>query len=172
MRDYHDGAFDVALSGISITPERAASARFSVPYQSGGKTPIARCSERTKLATLAQIDDERVRVIVNPGGTNEAFVRAELKRASVRVFADNRAIFDELLAGRADVMITDDVEAELQHRRHPELCRTNKLTFTRADKAWLVQPDDQLVSTVDAWLKSRLRDRTVARLLSRALAQP
>ena len=172
MRDYQNDAFDVALSGISHTPERAASARFSVPYQSGGKTPIARCSERTKLATLAQIDNEQVRVIVNPGGTNEAFVRAQLKRANVRVFADNRAIFAELLAGRADVMITDDVEAELQHRRHPGLCRTNKATFTQADKAWLVQPDDQLVDTVDTWLKSRLGDRTVARLLSRALAQP
>jgi cyclohexadienyl dehydratase len=162
----------VALSGISITPERAASARFSVPYQSGGKTPLARCSERTKLATLAQIDDEHVHVIVNPGGTNEAFVRAQLKHANVRVFADNRAIFDELLAGRADVMITDDVEAELQQRRRPGLCRTSKVTFTHADKAWLVQPDEQLVSTVDAWLKSRLHDRTVARLLSRALARP
>lgn len=170
MRDYHDGRFDVALSGISITPERAASARFSVPYQSGGKTPIARCSERTKLATLAQIDDSKVRVIVNPGGTNEAFVRAQLKNADVRVFPDNRTIFDELVAGRADVMITDDVEAELSHRRFPTLCRTTKVTFTQASKAWLVQPDDELVRVVDKWLSARVADGTVARLLRRSLA--
>jgi cyclohexadienyl dehydratase len=109
-----------------------------------------------------------VRAIVNPGGTNEAFVRARLAHANVRVFADNRAIFDELVEGRADVMITDDVEAELQHRRHPTLCRTTKLTFTEASKAWLVQPDDTLVSAVDRWLTDRLHDGTVARLLRRA----
>lgn len=172
MRDYLDGRFDVALSGISITPERAASARFSVPYQSGGKTPIARCSERAKLATLTQIDEAKVRVIVNPGGTNEAFVRTQLKQANVRVFADNRAIFDELVEGRADVMITDDVEAELQHRRRPTLCRTTKATFTQATKAWLVQPDDELVRVVDQWLGARLRDGTVPRLLRRALVEP
>jgi len=172
MRDYLDGRFDVALSGISITPERAANARFSVPYQSGGKTPIARCSERTKLATLAQIDQAKVRVIVNPGGTNEAFVRAQLKHADVRVFPDNRAIFDELVERRADVMITDDVEAELQHRRRPTLCRTTKVTFTEANKAWLVQPDDELVRVVDQWLSAQLRNGTVSRLLRRALVEP
>jgi cyclohexadienyl dehydratase len=112
-----------------------------------------------------------VRVIVNPGGTNEAFVRERLHSASIQVFPDNRAIFGELVAGRADVMITDDIEAELQHRLHPELCRTSRATFTRAQKAWLVQPDAELLARVDAWLGQRVKERAVARLIEQELAK-
>lgn len=171
LADYARDAFDIALGGISVTPERARAARFTLPYQTGGKTPLSRCSERRRFLSLAAIDRAGVRVIVNPGGTNEAFAREHLRAASIQVFPDNRAIFDELVAGRADVMITDDIEAELQHRLHPELCRTSRATFTRAQKAWLVQPDAELLARVDAWLGKRVKDRTVARLLEQELAK-
>ena len=38
------------------------------------------------------------------------------------MFRDNAAIFDELVAGHADLMITDGVEARLQQKLHPGLC--------------------------------------------------
>jgi cyclohexadienyl dehydratase len=94
--DYQRDAFDIALGGISVTSERARAARFSLPYQTGGKTPLVRCSERRRFASLAAIDRAGVRVIVNPGGTNEAFVRQHLHAASIHVFPDSRAIFGEL----------------------------------------------------------------------------
>jgi cyclohexadienyl dehydratase len=154
MADYARGAFDIAVGGISVTPERSAVARFSLPYHHGGKTPIARCKDRKRFTTLAEIDQPSVRVIVNPGGTNEAFAKSQLSHASLRVFPDNRAIFAELVQGRADVMVTDDVEVALQTNAHPELCRTTSALFAPADKAWLVQPDEDLLRAVDAWLSA------------------
>jgi cyclohexadienyl dehydratase len=171
LADYARDAFDIALGGISITPERARAARFSVPYQSGGKVPLARCSERRRFVSLDAIDRRTVRVIVNPGGTNEAFVRQRLRAASIRVFPDNRAIFQELVAGRADVMITDDIEADLQHGLHPELCRTARTPFTQAEKAWLVQADSELLARANAWLEQRVNDHTVARLIEQELGR-
>ncbi len=49
MRDYQAGRFDVALGGVSITPERAKLAAFSVPYHRGGKTPIVRCGTEARF---------------------------------------------------------------------------------------------------------------------------
>ncbi len=120
MPDLAADRFDVALSGISITSERAAAASFSLPYHTGGKTILARCADRARFDTPQELDEARVRVIVNPGGTNEAWVRANLGQAQIRVHPDNRSIFQEIVAGRADAMVTDDVEAELQARRHPQ----------------------------------------------------
>jgi cyclohexadienyl dehydratase len=156
MRDYARGLFDVAASGISVTPERSAVARFSVPYHHGGKTAIGRCKDRDKLASLAALDQPSVRVIVNPGGTNEAFARSRLSHASLRVFPDNRTIFLEIVRRRADVMVSDDVEVALQTKLHPELCRTTQELFAASDKAWLVQSDDQLVRAADAFLSAEL----------------
>lgn len=169
MSDYARDAFDLAASGISVTPERARVATFSVHYYKGGKTPLARCDAKARFGTLMAIDKPEVRVVVNPGGTNEQFVRSALHAAQIQVFPDNRTIFDELVQKRADVMITDDVEAELQQRQRPALCRTTRALLTKADKAWLVQADPSLRRFVDAWLARRVKSGAVARALESAL---
>jgi cyclohexadienyl dehydratase len=56
---------------------------------------------------MAAIDQPGVRVIVTPGGTNERFDRAHLQKATIVPWSDNATIFDALLEGKADLMITD-----------------------------------------------------------------
>ena len=171
LDDLGHGAFDVAVGGVSITPAREAQGAFSVPYSSGGKTILARCADAPKFhGGLASVDRRKVRVIVNPGGTNEQYVQSNIRHAQIIVFPDNRAIFDELQAGRADVMITDDVEAELQSHRHPGLCRAFSGTLTHADKAVLMPRDPDLVKAVNDWLAPAVAAGEPARALESYLS--
>lgn len=152
MSDYEHHAFDVAVGGISVTPERSVLAKFARAYHCGGKTPIVRCGSEQAFDTLEEIDSPQVKVIVNPGGTNEQFANSHFHRAHVIVFPDNTTIFQEIVAGRADVMVTDDAEVDLQVAKNPSLCRATPKTFTDAWKAWMLIDDPDLLSAANAWL--------------------
>ena len=145
--------FDLAMGGVSVTLERQRSALFSEPVMRTGKAPIARCTDQARFGSLEDIDRPGVRVITNPGGTNERFDRARLKAAEIVVFADNARIFDELVAGHADVMLTDAVEARLQQKLHPELCAIHPdVPFDFSELAYLLPRDVVLKAYVDQWL--------------------
>jgi cyclohexadienyl dehydratase len=117
--DLETNSFDIAVGGVTITLDRQKMGLFSNPVFSSGKTPITHCGDEPKYETMAAIDQLGVHVIVNPGGTNERFDRAHLQKATIVLWSDNATIFDALVKGKADLMITDAVETRVQARLHP-----------------------------------------------------
>ena len=154
LDDFTAGRCDIGMGGISITLDRQARAAFSAMTMVDGKVPIVRCADVAQYGSLAAIDRPGVRAVVNPGGTNERFARANLKQADVRVHADNVTIFDEIVAGRADVMITDASETLLQHKLRPSLCPVPlERPLQYSEKAYLLPRDDVAFKAfVDQWL--------------------
>jgi cyclohexadienyl dehydratase len=124
MDDFVDKC-DIAVGGISVTLDRQKRAFFTEPYMVNGKAPITRCENVKKFQTIADIDKPGVTVIENPGGSNERFARANLKQAKIVIFNDNTTIFDEILKGNADVMISESVEVKVQEKLRPGLCAVN-----------------------------------------------
>ncbi|HZS85832.1 MAG TPA: transporter substrate-binding domain-containing protein [Stellaceae bacterium] len=158
MSDFLADKFDVAMGGVSVTLERQKKGLFSIPYLVDGKAAIARCADAGKYASLDAIDQPGVRVIVNPGGTNERFDRDHLKRAQIEVYKDNVTIFDQIAAGKADLMITDASETRLQQKLHEgQLCAIHPdRPFNFAEKAYLLPRDELFKDFVDQWLHQAL----------------
>lgn len=170
LPDLQGQKYDIGMGGITITLERAKTAYFSAPVMRSGKTPIARCADQARFASLADIDKPGVRVIVNPGGTNESFTRANVKQAEIIVFPNNAAIFEELVANHADVMMTDAVETRLQQRLHPELCAVHPdQPFNFSELAYMLPRDLALKAWVDHWLHIQAETGERQRLLAKWL---
>ena len=173
MPDFADNRFDIAMGGVSVSLERQKKAFFSIPYLRDGKTPIVRCEDAPKYQTLAEIDQAEVRLIVNPGGTNERFDRAHAPHAKLIVNPDNLTIFDRLAAGEADVMITDAIEARLQAKLHPKLCAVHPdAPFDFSEKAVLLPRDLELKAFVDQFLHQAIESGTFARMNEQWLSYP
>ncbi|MGD0105408.1 MAG: transporter substrate-binding domain-containing protein [Rhodopila sp.] len=170
LPDLGEGKFDIGMGGVSITLPRQRVAFFSQPVMRVGKAAIALCAHRDRFVTLAAIDRPGVKVIVNPGGTNERFDRSNLHRAEIVSFPDNARIFDELSAGRADVMITDAVETKVQQRLHPELCAIHPdQPFDFGELGYLLPQDIVMKQYVDQWLHIAVESGLWQQLVDRYL---
>jgi cyclohexadienyl dehydratase len=166
MKDFETDKFDIAMGGVSITLDRQKKGLFSTPIMREGKTPIARCADRDRFAALSDIDRPGTRVIVNPGGTNERFARANIKSADIRVYNDNVTIFDEIAKGNADLMMTDASETRYQQKLHPGvLCAVHPdKPFDFAEKAYWLQRDEALKDFIDQWLHISMEDGSFKRI--------
>lgn len=162
--------YDIAMGGVTITPDRASVADFSVPVLVDGKRPIVRCADKARFVTVKDIDKPEVRVVVNPGGTNQRFADANFPHASVRVFPDNRAIFQEIAQNRADVMVTDGTEVDYQARVNPGVLCPAAVpdAFNKNEKAFWMSRDPALKAAVDEWLTRTLKSGAYGRALAKA----
>ena len=166
MKDFEADNFDIAMGGVSITLDRQKKGMFSTPIMREGKTPIARCADKDKYETIADIDKSGTRVIVNPGGTNERFARANVKNAEIEIYNDNVTIFDEIANGNADLMMTDSSETRYQQKLHPGvLCAVHpEKPFDFAEKAYWLQRDAAFKAFVDQWLHIAVEDGSFKRI--------
>jgi len=77
---------------------------------------------------------------------------------------DNSDVFDQLITGKADVMVTDAIEAIYQSKRHPELVAVHPdKPFTTDHKAYMLPKGSKLTQPTTEWLHQVLSDGTFTR---------
>ena len=103
--------FDFAIGGITITDARKESMLMSEGYLANGKTILCRASDSNRFKSLADVDSESVRVMVNPGGLNQKFANENLHNCTILVNDRNEDIPSLIAENQADVMITEITEA-------------------------------------------------------------
>ncbi|KQL43565.1 cyclohexadienyl dehydratase [Brevibacillus choshinensis] len=155
MDDLLADKYDIAMGGITRTLERAKKAQLSHPYINFGKSPLIRMADKDKYKSLADIDQPNVKIGVNPGGTNEKFVRANLKNAQIIVFEKNLEIPGKVASGEVDVMITDSIEAKSYAKEDQRLyAPLTDQTFTKSQMGFLMPRGDFVFGNwVNVWME-------------------
>ena len=161
--DLAAGKYDVAMGGVTMRPERALAGTFTRPVAATGAVVLVR---RNVRATLADLDRPPVRMAVNAGGHLERVARRLFPHASIVTTTDNVALPWLLESHAADALVTDDVEADVIAPQVGGSRRLGPLTHDR--KAYL-GADRTLIADLDAWLRAREADGTLATLRARWL---
>ena len=154
MDDFTAGKCDIAAGGISVTLDRQKKAWFGTSYMVNGKTPIVRCADVSRFQSIEAIDKPGVKVIANPGGSNERFAKANFKTAPITIHSDNIGIFNEVLTGKADVFVTESAEALVQQKLVPGLCAVNPdKPLQYGEMGYMLPRGDAITKAyVDQWL--------------------
>jgi cyclohexadienyl dehydratase len=126
------------------------------------------------LNSIEALNRPGIRIVVNPGASNEAFARTKLAAAQLTVHADNLTVFDDIACGRADAMVTDGIEVDQQSAAHEGVLCPAKIAepFTHDEKAYWLEPDTEFLALVDAWLDAEIASGDWQRAFDRALARP
>ncbi len=155
MQDLLDDKFDIAMSGITRTFARQKQAHFSHGYFPFGKSPLIRTEDKDKYTSLAAIDQPGVKIGVNPGGTNEKFVKANITKATIIVHPKNAEIPGMVAAGKVDVMITDSPEA-IRYAKDDSRLYAALLdnTFTKNQFGIMMQRNDPVFANfINIWME-------------------
>ncbi|GEL77000.1 transporter substrate-binding domain-containing protein [Tenuibacillus multivorans] len=155
MEDLLADKFDIAMGGITRKMSRQIDAQFSTGYIPFGKSPLIREEDKERFTSLESIDQEDVKIGVNPGGTNESFVNENIKNAEVVVVENNLDIPGMVASGEVDVMITDSIEA-IYYANDDE-----QLYAALADNPWnpsqfgymMHHGDPKFTNTVNFWME-------------------
>lgn len=157
--DLRADKFDIAMGGVTQTPARAKEFALTRSVMANGKIALANCGAAPGLDNLAKIDRPQVKVVVNPGGTNQSYVEAHIKHAQVIRVKNNVDNLQALRNKTADMMVTDRIEGDWYQGQEPGvLCVATPapLPGTESEKVYMMKQDNPpLLAKVNQWLEKQ-----------------
>ena len=157
------GKFDVAICGITVTDARKAVMAMSDGYLTFGKTILCTKSKEALFKSLDDVNQPSERVMYNPGGTNEKFAKEFCAKAQLTMHEHNAEIPGLVGEGKADIMITETMEARRYAKDNPKVAAPLvDNPFTENHFGVLMQKDYPcLLDAVNKWMASIKADGTM-----------
>lgn len=164
------GKIDLIISSMTATPERAKAVAFSDPYLTTGLAALV--PDPSTTAGLADLDQVGKTVVVRQGTTGEVFARAHLRHARVLTLEKENACVLEVVQGKADAFIYDQMSVFQNARRHPGKVRALLAPLQKESWAIALRPDDPgLLAQVNAFLAEYRAEGGFDQLAERYLAE-
>ena len=162
------------FSGASVNVARARVAAFSVPYTEAGTVPLANAANAERFGSWEAINADGVRVAVSMGTVFEEQARRHFPNATIQAVQSPATGFQEVLAGRADVTITSNVEGGTLVQRFPELqiLVPGSEMRNRRPFAYVVAQDDPVwLNFINTWVTLKRTEGFFAGLDAQWLGQ-
>jgi polar amino acid transport system substrate-binding protein len=160
------GQFDIIISGMSITPERAEKVAFSVPYDYSGMDIVANKERAAGFSSLEDFNKPDVILAARTGGSAKAAVEKYLPKAQIRWFDEESQALQEAVSGRAHAFVSSAPLPALEAARRPTvLFHPIKDTFTKEPIGMaLRRGDTELMTQVNAWIEKKEADGTLQKM--------
>ncbi|MDA9558078.1 ABC transporter substrate-binding protein [Vibrio sp.] len=139
----------------SLNMSRAKVAGFSQPYFYLSFVPVIQKKDKEKFTDWVDFDSENVKVAATLGTVQEKMVKEFFPKAEHIVIEAPARDFQELLARRAQVSVTSNVEAATLIQRFKQLAIVPvSEPRSRTPIAMLLPQDDQVwINYINHWIK-------------------
>jgi len=152
------GDFEVGLSGVEDRPELRARHAVSIPYYEFHEVLAVRPGDTTRYRTLRDLAGRRVATL----GSTQAYAILIGARDSLGVvpvsYDDDVHPYADLVAGRVDAVLLDNIIAERSLRRAGGFVIQPNPVATGHYVAVFARRDSALRDSADVILRQRMRD--------------
>jgi len=115
------GRIDLIISSMTATDERRKSIDFSDPYLSTGLSILVK--KDSPIKSIADIDKPGVIVVLKTGTTSAIYAREHFKNATVLPLQQDTACALEVVQGKADAFIYDQMSIYQFAKKHTDTTR-------------------------------------------------
>ncbi len=157
--------YDMSTSA-SVTPARIRTVGFTKSYYQVSTVPLTLKSNLDKFQDWEDIDKPEVTVAVTLGTSQEQQVKQFFPNAKIKSIEAPARDFQEVLAGRAQVSVTSNLEASLLIQAHQQLAVV-PISEPRApaDLAFIVAQDDQVwLNYLNHWITIKMNQGFIDQL--------
>jgi cyclohexadienyl dehydratase len=113
--------YDVFAGGSSLNMARAKTVAFTDPYLEAGTVPLTLKANAGKFKTWSDVNTKGTTVAVLLGTVFEEQAKAHFPQATIRSVEKPANGYQEVLAGRALVTVTSNIEASTLTQQYPNL---------------------------------------------------
>ena len=113
--------YDVFAGGSSLNMARAKTVAFTDPYVEAGTVPVVQKANAAKFKDWSTINQKGVNVAVLLGTVFEEQAKQHFPNASLKAVEKPATGYQEVLANRAQVTITSNIEAATLVKTYPNL---------------------------------------------------
>jgi polar amino acid transport system substrate-binding protein len=147
------GKFDFIIGGLTITPKRALTINFSMPYDYGETLLVANKKKVPNLTTAAQFNSPDVTFAARRGATSGVTPQSAFPKAKVITFDDENAIEQELVNGSADATLVTTPTPALIESKYPDVIRVIHEPLARsASGIGMRKGDPDAEAYLNAWI--------------------
>jgi polar amino acid transport system substrate-binding protein len=146
LASVESGRADLAISGLTMTPERNARVAFAGPYFVSGMSVLAKSRAITDVGNPAALDLAERRYAAVTGSTSAKFIGDVLPRARLVAVADYDTGIQKVIDGEVDALFADHLVCSVAVWRHPDAGLSTLATpFTVEPFGIAVPPDAPLL---------------------------
>jgi len=136
------GKIDMIISGMTRTLTRAKTVTFTQPYFETGLCALISNKKAPDVTEIGQLNDPHRIIAVKLGTTGDIITGRLFPKARVNRYKDETACVLEVVAGRADAFLYDQLSVSKHHKQNPATTRALLKPFTYEPYAIAIRSGD------------------------------
>ena len=151
---------DIIIAGMAITPQRALTINFSLPYATSGISLATNLEQTKDIQSVVGLNQSKIKIAVISKTVAEDLAKRVFEKASIVIYQKSKEAEEAIVAGNVHAYMESKPIPRFIALKHPELIDvplSEPLLTTKAAFA-IRKGDADFLNFLNSWVIARKAD--------------